>query len=550
MSHLRAIVMTLLIMLFTGGISAGGLYVTKEKNKYGYADESGKIVIKPQFTHAYPFENGKAKVAKGDKWGYIDTAGKNVIKIEYDNIEPFEKGIARVKKGKKYGYIKEDGSIYIKPEYEFIGSFNEDGWLWVGKGKTLKDSQKGLYHNDKLILKPYGTAVGFYIKTDSADYTDGHPVTFRDNAPVNNEIKENFCRLSSPEAPYIWMTVAKEYIWIYDLEGKFAVKNLKYKGAMGMPKDGYSILRKYSKKKDKDYYEFNYMAADGKSEKLFKKDIRQEVNLKDIYESCGPFENGNARCGTESEAYVINTKGEKVSGTYNRLSPVEGKGYISIKDSLCGVVSFNGKENVAPTYKTVLPPFGSSGILTAQNASDGKFGFIDFDGNVVVPFNFESAIAFTDGKGYVSQNGLFGVIDSKGDFIVRNRWNAILPPYIPGCDYIWVQSPETKRWSCLRISDDTLSFDRDFDGAYSFDDKSRAVVKSGEYLGAVSTDGSVILPERFGSDRAAFAALKYLDSTGKSFMTDTEAYRFNIYNNSERHKYRLSQAIKPEMWDF
>ena len=33
-------------------------------------------------------------------------------------------------------------------------------------------------------------------------------------------------------------------------------------------------------------------------------------------------------------------------------------------------------------------------------------------------------------------------------------------------------------------------------------------------------------------------------------MNDTEAFRFNIYNNGERHKYRLHQQIADEMWDF
>lgn len=34
-------------------------------NKFGYFDQTGKIVIAPQFDFAYPFENGQAKVGYG-----------------------------------------------------------------------------------------------------------------------------------------------------------------------------------------------------------------------------------------------------------------------------------------------------------------------------------------------------------------------------------------------------------------------------------------------------------------------------------------------------
>ena len=261
MTQLR-IAFTLLLTALVGALSAQTLTVMKEKEKYGYADENGKMIIKAQYTQAYPFENGKAKVRKGDKWGYIDEKGKSLIAIDYENIEPFENGIARVKKGGKYGYIKEDGTVYIKPEYDFIGTFNEDGWLWVGKGKSLKESNKGLYRHDQLIMKPGPQYLGFYLRTDSADYTDGHPIGTNEAGPVHNEIKTNFCRLSRSTEPYIWTMPLGIYTRIFDLDGVQVVAQ--QTGAVGMPKDGYSIVRKYTSKKGKTYYDFNYVAADGK----------------------------------------------------------------------------------------------------------------------------------------------------------------------------------------------------------------------------------------------------------------------------------------------
>jgi len=69
-----------------------GLYRIIENGKIGYADLNGHIVIAPQFTCAYPFDNGKAKVSthctshqdgehsywESNEWYFIDKKGKRL----------------------------------------------------------------------------------------------------------------------------------------------------------------------------------------------------------------------------------------------------------------------------------------------------------------------------------------------------------------------------------------------------------------------------------------------------------------------------------------
>ena len=72
-----------------------GLFRILENNKIGFADSvTGKVVIKPQFDCAWPFENGVAEVSidcktqtdgehsiwVSDHWFYIDKTGKKVEK--------------------------------------------------------------------------------------------------------------------------------------------------------------------------------------------------------------------------------------------------------------------------------------------------------------------------------------------------------------------------------------------------------------------------------------------------------------------------------------
>lgn len=69
-----------------------GLFRIIEKGRIGYANLTGEIVINPEYSCAYPFENGKAKVSKNcniskldehetwesEEWFFIDKDGRKV----------------------------------------------------------------------------------------------------------------------------------------------------------------------------------------------------------------------------------------------------------------------------------------------------------------------------------------------------------------------------------------------------------------------------------------------------------------------------------------
>lgn len=69
------------------------LFRIKRNGKIGFANEIGEVIIEPKFECAYPFENGKAKVAydcetikddiehsswESSHWFYIDLNGKKI----------------------------------------------------------------------------------------------------------------------------------------------------------------------------------------------------------------------------------------------------------------------------------------------------------------------------------------------------------------------------------------------------------------------------------------------------------------------------------------
>ena len=83
----------------------------EKTNKYGYKDESGKVVVKPVYNLAYEFSDGKyAEVNigadyannKGGKWGIIDTKGKIIIPIKYDQARSLGYNLFALNTGYKF----------------------------------------------------------------------------------------------------------------------------------------------------------------------------------------------------------------------------------------------------------------------------------------------------------------------------------------------------------------------------------------------------------------------------------------------------------------
>ena len=83
----------------------GRYYRFNEEYLYGIKDTKDNIILAPVFDKIDDFENGLAKIYKGDKHkvGYINENGKIVVPCIYDSISKFEEGKAKAtKNSRKY----------------------------------------------------------------------------------------------------------------------------------------------------------------------------------------------------------------------------------------------------------------------------------------------------------------------------------------------------------------------------------------------------------------------------------------------------------------
>lgn len=118
--------------------SPGVLTPIQVQGKWGYANHSGVIVIKPQFSQADKFSDGLALVWTGGaplfdpiatsfvKMGYIDGAGHWVIssRWEYYFFYDFSEGLVPFRKQfGKWGYMDTGGKVVVRPQFDWAGNF-------------------------------------------------------------------------------------------------------------------------------------------------------------------------------------------------------------------------------------------------------------------------------------------------------------------------------------------------------------------------------------------------------------------------------------------
>ncbi len=96
------------------------IYYDYQKNKWGYINNSGKIIIPAIYNDVHSFSEGLAAVQNNEGlWGYIDVTGKTKINFSYSN-EPtnFSEGIALIKKRSEdhapYCMIDTTGKIILQ----------------------------------------------------------------------------------------------------------------------------------------------------------------------------------------------------------------------------------------------------------------------------------------------------------------------------------------------------------------------------------------------------------------------------------------------------
>lgn len=124
----------------------GGLVAFKQNGRMGFMDRKGKVVIPPLYRCDVNWQDRQfaekitpVSMVQADgkeKYGFIDRTGKVVVDFQYDWAEQFFDGLAKVTKDGKSGYVNTDGAEVIPLQYAAADHFAEGvaaveiGGLW------------------------------------------------------------------------------------------------------------------------------------------------------------------------------------------------------------------------------------------------------------------------------------------------------------------------------------------------------------------------------------------------------------------------------------
>jgi len=141
------------------------LYPVLVGHTYGYINNSGTIVIKPQFDKAEYFFDGLAEIELSGKYGFIDTTGKIIINPKFEKyIRKFSEGLAIIDVGGKKGYINTKGEVVIQPQFYDARNFSE-GLALVANDQIYLNSWGYIDKKGEFIIPPiYGDGDDFKME--------------------------------------------------------------------------------------------------------------------------------------------------------------------------------------------------------------------------------------------------------------------------------------------------------------------------------------------------------------------------------------------------
>jgi hypothetical protein len=144
------------------------------RERWGFLDNQGQLVIKPVFEDVGDYHYGVAAAKQQGKWGFIDTTGNWLIQPGFDAVQPFtESGLAVVTVAGKSQIIDRKGAQVGKA----LGDLVDEAILSNGLPARLQLSfnsvllsPDGVRHlaTDKMeVAEPFGTQ-GLFIAFDAS----------------------------------------------------------------------------------------------------------------------------------------------------------------------------------------------------------------------------------------------------------------------------------------------------------------------------------------------------------------------------------------------
>lgn len=333
-------------------------------------------------------------------WGYKDTNGVVIVPPQYLSATPFNRGLSIVRTKSGFGLLDKSGKHIMEPTFANIedcgcGVFaiqQKRGYALVNrngkridKGKVTQIIPFGC-ENDRIPVRR-GGAYGYIDSKGNTisefDFVDAQP--FFHNVAPSRKVNEQFWRIIDKSGkPINQERFEMLYPFVEGL-GVGMKKNLDGSSKYGVVDTAGNTIIPFQYARITGAFSGDYIAC----------------AAYDPYEieSKGLPENANTW-------FIFDRKGEKVGETHN----------------------------------TLWDDF-SEGMIVASKGE--KFGFINAEGKLVIPFQYDWACGFKNGMAWVGKSEKFGFIDAKGKLVIPMKYAAANDYVFMENDGAMVRDPET-----------------------------------------------------------------------------------------------------------
>jgi len=341
------------------------------------------------------YEENILKIKQNGKYGLIDLNGKQLIQPEYDEITVI-RGIANsfiIKKDGKVGLVNDNGSIIVKPEYTEIknlGNTYKNGYITKsenGKYGIISTTKKQLLENK------YDEIAQIYLNEYFLVTEGGKQKLI--NSKGNTLIEEGFDEIKSATSNGIIFVKNNLYGEMSEsgeitIEAKYQdLKEAKKGIYIAKQNDKYGIIDE--SQTEKVPFEYTGITYNEDANLYLSEDLQYKTSIID-------------------SKFNI-----KVTGILSDINIDEL--YIRMRiDNEYKYYNLKGEEKQSSEILN-----NNTLFLSKQN---GKYGFVDKRGNVVVEHIYDDATEQNEyGFAAVKKNGLWGSIDKDGKEIIKPKYN-------------------------------------------------------------------------------------------------------------------------------
>lgn len=348
--------------------------------------------------HQIWYENNVLKVKKDGKYGIINLDGKVIFEPKYDSIKavPGIENAYQVEVNHLYGIIDSEGNKILEPKYLEIINLGDDN----KSGYIVKDE------NGKYGIVDYSSNPILENKYDSISkvYANDYYVVVQDG--IKKLIyKDGTDKLTSGFDDIVEILKSKDSGVIFTKGGKYGIMDMSGNVLISAE---YEDLKEAKSgiliaKKDGKYGVIDMQ----KAEKIAFQYTNITYNDKaDIY-----FADSD-----EFNTTVYNNNFEaKVTGMLLDCDNDNGYMKIAVGDDI-RYYNFKFEE------KTDVEVLSSHNLFVSKK--DGKYGFVDKDGKVVVDYIYDDATEQNNyGFAGINKDGKWGSIDSKGNVVQEPIYN-------------------------------------------------------------------------------------------------------------------------------